>query len=148
MAIKIYTDGSSKKMLLSAGAGAVMIFPNGHLEVITKYLGNKTNNFAELYAIYTALCHALSDFGSTVPIEIYSDSKYALQAITGNVKAKKNLDLIAKSKGIAAEFDNISFNWVKGHSGNKYNHLAHLLASIAIEQGLQQSNPSLQPEAG
>lgn len=133
---------------MAAGAGVAILLPDGSIEVITKYLGNKTNNFAELHAIYTALCYTLSTYNSTVPIEVYSDSKYALQCITGNVKAKKNIDLINKTKDVAMEFDNISFNWVKGHSGNKYNHLAHLLASIAVQRGIQQTYHSSQPEAG
>ena len=66
-------------------------------------------------------------------IGIYSDSSLLIKTINENWKRKKNQDLWAeldKERG----WLKINWNWVKGHSTNKYNNLADKLAVEEAEK--------------
>ena len=46
--INIYTDGSFRKKQNAAGCAVVIIFEDGTIQTRHKYLGVRTNNYAEL----------------------------------------------------------------------------------------------------
>ena len=79
-------------------------------------------------------------------MDLYSDSKYVLQGInewlpawkargwrTADKKPVKNLELWQRLEKIAKKHE-ISWNWVKGHSGNPLNERADELARRGIEE--------------
>ena len=140
--IRIYTDGAWRKKEKAAGAGAVIIWDNGHISTYHEFLGDVTNNCAELRAIKLGLSKILRSYAlrrskkknGHNAITVYSDSTYAIGILTKDWKAKANKELIAEIKQIIDEFDDLKFIWVKGHSKDKYNRLADLLANIAIDQ--------------
>lgn len=132
--IRIYTDGAWRRKEKAAGAAAIIIWETGKIEVHHSYLGDATNNRAELQAIYLGLRKAIQSVGTSYPITIYSDSTYAIGILTEGWKPRANKELIIEISELIKRFDNLSFKWVKAHSRNKYNRLADLLANIAIDQ--------------
>jgi len=134
--IRIYTDGAYRKLLDSAGAGVLIIWEDGKLSSYCKYLGDTTNNRAELQAIKYGLTIALIETGGSTPVKVLSDSTYALGIAGNTMKAKANKELAEETRAIVSEFSDIKFVWVKGHSKDRYNRLADLLANVAIDQHL------------
>ncbi len=126
--IRIYTDGASSGNPGPSGAGVVMLYGE-HRKELSKYLGNTTNNVAELTAIQIALTNLKT---TTKPVVIYTDSSYALGVLTKGWKAKKNRALIEKIKKQMEPFKALSFIKVAGHAGIPENERADQLAVKAI----------------
>ena len=96
--IEIYTDGSSRGNPGPGGYGIVLSY-NGNEKEISEGFRKTTNNRMELLAVIVAL-ESLKT--TKIPVKIYSDSKYVIDAITKgwlkawiqkNFKGKKNKDL-------------------------------------------------------
>ena len=77
------------------------------------YLGEATNNVAELTAILRALEWIPKEAASIV---VHTDSKYAIGVLSKNWKAKVNGELIAKTKRLVQE-RGARLEYVPGHSG-------------------------------
>ncbi|MCD4677736.1 MAG: ribonuclease HI, partial [Desulfobacula sp.] len=128
--IKIYTDGASSGNPGPSGIGILFIYGKNKKE-ISKYIGQKTNNIAELTAIKVAL-EELKRFD--LPVRIFSDSSYSIGLLTKNWKPKKNQELVAVIKTLMGKFSDLTFIKVKGHSGIKENEVADFLATSAIKK--------------
>ena len=81
---------------------------------------------------------------SKIPIRVYSDSKYVIDAITKGwlkswiqkeFKGKKNKDLWLRFDKVSKGFD-ISYEWVKGHAGNPKNERCDVLAVEASKNSI------------
>ncbi len=83
--IHVFTDGASSGNPGPSGAGVFFKY-NGHEKKISRYLGQGTNNIAELEAIKTGL---LEIKNKDLPVQLYTDSSYALGLLTKNWKPKK-----------------------------------------------------------
>ena len=125
---EIWTDGGYS---ISNGVGAyAFLVLHGDEEVYrhAEKVERSTNNRCELLAIINAV-RLLPDHSS---VTIYTDSQYSIGVLTGQFRRKKNTDLldewdiIVASKGLSIEFE-----WVKGHSGNKYNELCDEMCNEA-----------------
>ena len=141
--ILIYTDGACSGNPGPGGWGAVLIYSLDQKSVqeISGFSPATTNNIMELTAVIEAL--KLLENGSS--IEIYTDSKYVMNGITDwiNNWKKNNWRNAAKQPVKNQEFwqeldqqvsrHTISWHWVKGHSGDKYNDRADWLAVEAIK---------------
>ena len=134
--IKLYTDGAWRKKENAAGAGAVIVWEDKEITVVKQYLGDVTNNCAELAATKLGLNKIIQQVGIYQPVNLYSDSTYAIGILTKEWKAKANIYLVNQIKRIVEQFTLLEFHWVKGHSKDKYNKLADTLANIAIDQHL------------
>ncbi len=136
----IYTDGAC---IGNPGPGgwAAIIFNSEEKKVITGSDKQTTNNRMELIASIKAL----KIIKTKAKIKIFTDSKYLIDGISiwikswklNNWKTKskqnvKNLDLW-KELDKLDEFHTIEWNWVKGHSGNKYNDEVDMLARSEAE---------------
>ena len=133
--IRLYTDGAWRKKEKAAGGAAVIIYENGRIATIHDFLGDVTNNCAELKAIQMGLEEVLrSGRHKEINVTVYSDSTYAIGILTKNWKAKANRQLIQDIKATMSKFASVEFTWVKGHGKDRYNRLADLLANIAIDQ--------------
>lgn len=94
-----------------------------------------TNNRMEIMAVLTGLRR----LPSNVQVDIFSDSKYVVDACNGwldkwaqkQFRKVKNPDLWVQMYKILKDRNDITFNWVKAHSTNKYNNLADKLAREA-----------------
>ncbi len=127
--IKIYTDGASSGNPGPSGIGVYMIY-NEKTKEISEFIGDATNNIAELKAIKRGL-EELKKFD--IPVCIFTDSSYCLGVLTKNWKVKANIELISETKKLIKKFNSIEFIKVKGHSGVKENEIADKLATSAIK---------------
>ena len=142
----IYTDGACRGNPGPGGWGAVLNY-NGHEKGISGFEEDTTNNRMELLAVIEAL-NALKHACS---IELHTDSTYVKNGVeqwlenwkakgwkTANKKPVKNQDLWQRLDE-AKSRHTISWHWVKGHAGIDGNEKADLLATSAIDAGLNLS---------
>lgn len=133
--IIIYTDGGCRGNPGIGGWGVFLSF-KGKEKKISGNEKNTTNNRMEL----TAAIKALESIKKSLPIVLYSDSKYVLEGITKwiinwkkkNWKNVKNIDLWQKLDKLNQRFE-VDWRWVKGHSGNVGNDVADALANKAMD---------------
>lgn len=130
--IEIFTDGSARGNPGPGGYGIILKY-KGSIKEISQGFRLTTNNRMELLGVITALKHLKSN---KIPITIYSDSKYVIDAIqqkwvNGWVKTgfknKKNKDLWMQWLQLAPTFQ-IELIWVKGHAGHPENERCDELA--------------------
>ena len=136
--LTIYTDGSSRGNPGRGGYGAILMW-KGEAKEISQGYKHTTNNRMELMSVLAALAQ-LKRPG--LYIEIYSDSKYVVQAVmekwldkwiaTDFKGGKKNSDLWKKYYELA-QLHQIKFIWVKGHASNPYNQRCDELATAAAD---------------
>jgi ribonuclease HI len=126
--IVAYTDGACSGNPGPAGLGVVLTVGDARRE-LSEYLGTGTNNIAELTAILRAL---ESVGGSAEPVQVYTDSQYAIGVLTKGWKPKVNQELIANTKLRMREFKKLSLIYVKGHAGIPLNERADELARQAV----------------
>jgi ribonuclease HI len=112
------------------GLGVVLV-DRGKIHEISEYLGNGTNNIAELTAIQRAL-EAVPPDQREREVVIHADSAYAIGLLTQGWKAKANQALVAELRALAAGFPRLRFVKVKGHAGIPLNERADQLATGAI----------------
>jgi ribonuclease HI len=140
----IYTDGSAIQNK-SAGYGVLFDKRMG-LENIQGETDIKTNQYAELYAIYKAI-ETINEYNNdknNIYI-IHTDSMYCINSLTiwyknwrRNGYKNKNGDDI-KYKELIEEilhfdvFDQICFEYVKGHSNNEKNDIVDNMSKKAIK---------------
>ncbi len=132
--LKIYTDGGCTGNPGIGGYGAVIIDEDESETKLSEGYFWTTNNRMEIMAVLKAL----EFVGDEADIDLYADSEYVLNVMSGVYNAAKNRDLwkivfkLMKGK-------TIRYHWVRGHSGNKYNEMCDQLSNAAREGYL---NPS------
>lgn len=138
----MYTDGGCRGNPGIGGWGVWLSYNNKE-KTLKGSAKNTTNNQMELTAIIQGL-QALKS--NSVAIDIYTDSKYCINGINSwiagwkknnwkNSKKQevKNKELWQKLDALRQNFD-ITWHWVKGHSGNKGNEIADELANLAMDE--------------
>lgn len=138
--VQIFTDGACKGNPGPGGWGAILRYRNTEKE-LNGYAPDTTNNIMEL----TAVIEALKTLSRSCPILITTDSNYVKDGITKwihNWKLKgwktaarkpvKNKELWIALDELVENHD-ITWKWVKGHSGHPENERADDLANEAIE---------------
>ena len=128
VAVQVWTDGACTGNPGPAGIGVVLV-DGGHRQELSEYLGNGTNNIAELTAIERGL-QLVTD--RERPVEVYSDSAYAIGLLSKGWKAKANVELVARIRSLLAEFARVRFVKVAGHSGIPLNERTDELATASI----------------
>ncbi len=132
MAIKIYTDGSSKGNPGKGGYG-IVIQKNGNSIEFSKGFRLTTNNRMELLAVIVGLEKIEK---TNEEVTVTSDSKYVIDAVTKGwvfnwertgFKKKKNPDLWKRFLKIYPK-NKVLFKWVPGHSGHIENERCDELA--------------------
>jgi ribonuclease HI len=129
-AIHVWTDGACSGNPGAAGLGVVIV-GDGPMREISEYLGDATNNIAELTAILRGL-QTVED--RTRPVIVYSDSAYAIGLLTQNWKAKKNIELVDELRSLTRTFTDLRFVKVLAHSGISLNERVDQLAVAAIHR--------------
>lgn len=138
--VEVYTDGACSGNPGPGGWGAVLRYRfNG--KVYEKELSggddSTTNNRMEL----TAVIRALQLLKEPCQVELYSDSKYVIDAlekgwakgwrargwVKGDKKPALNPDLWAQLLELC-DYHTVRTHWVKGHSVNPYNNRCDELA--------------------
>ena len=134
--VTIYTDGACSGNPGPGGWGAILEW-QGHEKELSGGEAQTTNNRMELTAVLTAL----SLLKEPCTVELYSDSKYVVDAIDkgwlygwqkkGWIKADKkpvlNVDLWQQLLPLLAGHD-VHLHWVKGHAENEKNNRCDQLA--------------------
>ena len=136
--VTLYTDGYCKPNPGRGGWAAILLFGKAEKE-LSGAEAKTTNNRMEL----TAAIKGLSALSEACQITIYTDSEYLRQGVTEWMEkwkthgwkttgktAVKNRDLWVQIDELS-QLHQISWHWVKGHSGNKYNERCDLLAALA-----------------
>lgn len=141
--IIIYTDGASRGNPGLGAWGALLIDKesNKYLE-IGKSEDNATNNQMEL----TAAIEALKAIKKPYEAEIYSDSSYVVKGMNewvhnwvkknwtkSDKKPVENKKLWEKLLALSKKH-NVSFHWVRGHSGNRHNERVDKIANILMDE--------------
>ena len=130
--IKIYTDGAAQGNPGPGGYGTIMKYGQ-HVKELADGFRLTTNNRMELLAVIIGL-ESIKKNG--IPITIYSDSKYVVDAIEKgwlwnwekkNFKDKANEDLWKRYIPLHKKFKP-KFIWVKGHAGHPENERCDTLA--------------------
>lgn len=130
--IEIYTDGACSGNPGPAGIGIYCLRPTEVVE-ISEFIGDATNNIAELTAILRAL-ELLQESERNAHIHLYTDSGWSLGVLVGGWKAKTNLQLIAKINEKRALFSHLELLKVQGHAGHPGNEEADRLATMAVRR--------------
>ncbi len=137
----IYTDGGASPNPGPGGWGAVLIHPaSGRVRELHGGELDTTNNRMEL----TAAIQALGALKGPCVVTMITDSEYLQRGVTewlphwiasgwkrGRGKEVQNKDLWQELAALMAQHE-VTWEWVKGHTGNPYNERADALASRAI----------------
>ena len=138
--VVIYTDGACKGNPGPGGWGAWMRWGEHEKEL---FGGDPltTNNRMEL----TAVIEALAALKRSTPVAIYTDSEYVKNGITtwihgwkkrgwitADKKPVKNVELWQKLDGLVNQHQ-VSWHWVRGHTGDPGNERADQLANRGVE---------------
>jgi ribonuclease HI len=129
-AIVVYADGACSGNPGPAGVGVVVV-EGQNVRELSAYLGEGTNNIAELTAVLLA-AEAIEQ--KSVPVRVHTDSQYAIGVLTKGWKAKANVALIAKVKDSLKPFKDLQMIHVRGHSGVPLNERADELAVEAVNR--------------
>ena len=135
-AVEIYTDGACSGNPGPGGWGAILRY-NGAEKELSGGEAQTTNNRMELTGVIMALL-ALKE---SCIVELYSDSKYVIDALEkgwawgwrkkGWVKSDKkpalNPDLWETLLNLTMQHE-MRYHWVKGHAQNEYNNRCDALA--------------------
>lgn len=133
-AIAVWTDGACTGNPGPAGIGVVVIDGKDTVE-LSEYLGQATNNIAELTAIARGL-QTVRDRGADAArtVAVYSDSAYAIGLLSKNWKPKANVELVAAIRQLLDAFQRVQFVKVAGHAGVPLNERCDELARRAVSR--------------
>ena len=137
--VTIYTDGACSGNPGPGGWGAVLFY-NGLKHEISGGEVRTTNNRMEM----TGAIRALAALKVRCSVVLYTDSIYLRNGITSwiikwkannwkrnKTSSVKNVDLWKELDRLNCEHD-VTWKWVKGHSGDEWNERADELARNAI----------------
>ena len=133
--IRIYTDGASSGNPGPSGIGVLLIYKENRKE-ISEYIGEATNNIAELTAIQRGLS-ALKR--QDLAVRIFTDSEYAVGLLSQDWKPRANKSLIHDIRELMTGFTDLKIIKVRGHAGIKENEVADFLAVSAVKRKGPQS---------
>lgn len=139
--VEIFTDGACRGNPGPGGWGVLLRY-NGNDKTLHGGEKQTTNNRMELMAAIMAM----ESLTRPCAVKLTTDSKYVMQGITewmANWKKRgwmtaarkpvKNVDLWQRLD-LALSKHQVSWHWVKGHSGHPENELADELANRGIEE--------------
>lgn len=140
---EIYANGAcAQHNGNGAGGWGALIIESGIEKQIYGGDSSTTNNKMEM----TACIEALKALSEKSIVNIYTDSKYIVDGITMWVKGwKKNGWMTKEDKPVKnrelwqeldhlCNFHNVKWQWVRGHSGNRGNEIADMLAVRGKEE--------------
>lgn len=139
--VEMYTDGACKGNPGPGGWGVVLRY-KGHEKQLCGGEQNTTNNRMEL----TAVIKGLRALKRASRVKVVTDSMYVKQGITQWIegwkrngwktaarKPVKNAELWQELDAEVSKHE-LSWSWVKGHSGHPENELADQLANQGIQE--------------
>ncbi len=142
--VKIYTDGACRGNPGPGGWGALLRYGK-HEKILSGAEDHTTNNRMELMAAI----QALAAMREPCKIELYTDSQYVQKGISEWLPGWKKRDWKKADKKLVKNADlwqmldqeasrhQVSWHWVKGHSGHPENELVDSIANEAIDDLLK-----------
>jgi ribonuclease HI len=130
--VTIVCDGSSLgngSGAARAGAVAVLGY-KGYWRAVGEYLGNATNQQAEIAAARVGL----ESLREPCKVTVMTDSRYVVQTMTGNFRKKTNLEWWNSLERAALKHD-ITWEWTKGHAGHEIQEIADKMARLTATLG-------------
>ncbi len=141
--VNLYTDGACSGNPGRGGYGVVILYNNNRKELSEGFKLTTNNRMEVLAAI-----KGLEELNQPCEVNLYSDSKYLVDAISKgwvkkwkannwmrNVKDKAvNVDLWIKLLELL-DIHKVNFIWVKGHANNVENERCDQLARESILKG-------------
>lgn len=130
--VTIVCDGSSLgngRGVTRAAAVAVLGF-KGYWKAVGEYLGNATNQQAEI----AAAAIGLESLNEPCKVKVVSDSRYVVETMGGTWKRKTNHEWW-KRLDKASQMHQIDWEWTKGHAGHKIQEIADKMARKIAELG-------------
>jgi len=141
----IYSDGACRG---NPGPGSYGLYVEGSTGEVFKdseAYNLTTNNKMELLGIIKGLEFAKSK--QVKNVLVVTDSKYAINGMESWVagwksrgwkkadkKTPENVDMWQILDSFKTDFDNLKFEWVKGHSGHPQNEFCDQLANMALDE--------------
>lgn len=138
--VEVFTDGACRGNPGPGGWGALLRYGNSEKELFGGE-SETTNNRMELMAAI----QALESLNRQCSVQLTTDSVYVKNGITqwiakwrkngwktANKKPVKNVDLWQRLDAAVQDHE-VTWHWVKGHSGHPENERADLLANRGIE---------------
>src|SRR5215813_7701526 len=119
--VTVVCDGSSLgngKGNARAAAVAVLGF-KGYWKAVGEYLGNATNQQAEIAAAWIGL----KNLKEPCKVHVMSDSRYVVETMNGNFRKKTNLDWWNKLEKAASKHQ-VTWEWTRGHAGHEIQEIA------------------------
>jgi ribonuclease HI len=122
--------GNGQSEIQTRAAAAGILNYQGRRRAVAEYIGESTNQRAEIIAAAVGL----ESLKEPCAVIIRSDSKYVVQTMKGEFKRRTNLDLWARLDQ-AAQRHTVTYEWVKGHSGDSEQEAADTIARATAELG-------------
>jgi len=130
---RLFTDGAARGNPGPAGAGAVIISPEGHIVAkVGKFLGDETNNVAEYQGLLIGLRRAKAM--GIKELDVLSDSELLVKQLNGEyaVKAEHLKPLHDEAKALLKAFSAIEVR----HIPREENAQADAMSNRAIDERL------------
>nr|WP_143828061.1 ribonuclease HI family protein [Anaeromyxobacter sp. Fw109-5] len=130
---RLYTDGAARGNPGPAGAGAVIVSPDGHIVAkVGKFLGESTNNVAEYMGLILGLRRAKAM--GIKELEVFADSELLVKQLAGDyaVKAEHLRPLHDEAQQLLK-----GFSWIQvRHIPREENGQADAMSNRAIDERL------------
>lgn len=145
--VQIFTDGACKGNPGPGGWCALLRY-GGHEKVLSGSESHTTNNRMELMAAI----QALTSLKEMCKVELFTDSQYVQKGITEWIRGWKKRHWLRKDKKQVKNADlwklldqqtekhDVSWHWVKGHSGHTENEIVDKIATQEIEKLLNKAS--------
>jgi ribonuclease HI len=143
--VLIFTDGACRGNPGPGGWGALLRYGE-HEKTLYGAEAHTTNNRMEM----TAAIEALAAMRQPCKIDLYTDSQYLQKGIkewlpvwkkrgwkTADKKPVKNADLWQVLEKEIERHHEVTWHWVRGHSGHPENEQADALANLALDEFLK-----------
>lgn len=130
--VTITVDGAclGNGQIQSRAAAAAILNYQGHQRAVAEYIGQSTNQRAE---ILSAAC-ALEALIEPCQVILRSDSRYVVETMNGKFRRKSNLDCWARLDAAAQQHE-ITYQWIKGHNGDPEQEAADTIARTIAQIG-------------
>lgn len=136
--INVWTDGSCQPNPGPGGWGYVIKYYDGSATMDNGHKRDTTNNRMEL----TAILHALQALEPEDEVIIHTDSQLVIGWLVKGWKRRQPeiQDLCARIHALSSQHAmDVTYEWVRGHNGDKYNEMADKMAKAARQFAAERS---------
>jgi ribonuclease HI len=130
--VTVNIDGGARGNPGPAGYGVVFKDASGRkIAELSRYLGTRTNNYAEYSGLIAALEHAVAQ--GYKALKVFSDSELLVRQITGvyKVKSPELRELYDQARVLIRKLESFRIEHVR----REFNHEADRLANRAMDAG-------------